>query len=68
IQAKTGFALEIAPDVTETPPPSLEEIHLLREKIDPLGIRKLEMLTGGARKTHLRAILKAERTNESSNP
>ena len=68
IISKTGFELEIAPDITETLPPSPDEIDLLREKIDPLGIRKLEMLTGGARKAHLRAIIEAETANESSNP
>jgi glutaconate CoA-transferase subunit B len=57
VQKKTGFPLEIAPDVHETPPPSDEEIRLLREQIDPLGVRRLEMLGGGARKDLLREIL-----------
>lgn len=60
IQKKTGFALEIAPDVHETPPPTAEEIRLLREEIDPLGVRKLEMLGGTARRDLLRDILAAE--------
>jgi acyl CoA:acetate/3-ketoacid CoA transferase beta subunit len=60
IQAKTGFELEIAPDVHETPHPTDEEIHLLREVIDPLGIRKLELLGGGARRDLLREILTQE--------
>lgn len=64
IQAKTGFELEIAPNIAETPPPSNEEIRLLREEIDPSGIRKLEMLTGSARKSHLREIIEAEKANE----
>jgi glutaconate CoA-transferase subunit B len=60
IQKKTGFPLEIAPDVHETPPPSDEEVRLLREEIDPLGVRKLEMLGGAARKDLLREILTKE--------
>ncbi|MBZ0298353.1 MAG: hypothetical protein K8J31_01375 [Anaerolineae bacterium] len=60
IQRKTGFDLEIAPDIHETPPPTSEEIRLLREDIDPLGVRKLEMLGGSARKDLLRAILARE--------
>ena len=60
VQKKTGFALEIAPDVHETPPPTDEEIRLLREQIDPLNVRKLEMLGGSARKDLLREILEKE--------
>jgi glutaconate CoA-transferase subunit B len=62
IQQKTGFELLIAPDIHETPPPTAEEIRLLREDIDPLGVRKLETLGGSARKDLLRAILQAEGT------
>jgi acyl CoA:acetate/3-ketoacid CoA transferase beta subunit len=60
IQAKTGFDLEIAPEVTETPPPTPEEVRLLREEIDPLGVRRLETLAGTARRDHLRSILERE--------
>lgn len=60
IQRKTGFELEISADVHETPAPSAEEIHLLRSAIDPLGVRKLEMLGGSARKDLLRQILEQE--------
>ncbi len=60
IQMKTGFELEIAPDVHETPPPTVEEIRLLREEIDPLGVRRLETLAGTTRRDHLREILRRE--------
>jgi acyl CoA:acetate/3-ketoacid CoA transferase beta subunit len=60
VQKKTGFTLEIAPDLHETPPPSDEEIRLLHEQIDPLGVRKLETLGGAARKDLLREILERE--------
>src|SRR5262245_19281709 len=42
IRAKTGFAFDIAPDCAETPPPTDEDLRLLRETIDPLGVRRLE--------------------------
>ncbi len=60
IQAKTGFKLDIAPDVHETLPPTGEEIRLLREEIDPLGVRRLEILGGTKRRDLLRDILAAE--------
>ena len=60
IQVKTGFPLDVAPDVHETPLPTVEEIALLRETIDPLGVRKLETLSGGARKELIREILRRE--------
>lgn len=60
IQKKTGFDLAIAPDVYETLPPTDEEVRLLREEIDPLGVRQLEILSGTARKDLLREILEKE--------
>jgi acyl CoA:acetate/3-ketoacid CoA transferase beta subunit len=60
IQRKTGFELEIADDVHETPPPTPEELRLLRDEIDPLGVRRLETLGGTARRDLLRTILKKE--------
>jgi acyl CoA:acetate/3-ketoacid CoA transferase beta subunit len=61
IQARTGFPLEIASDLEETVPPTEEEVRLLREEIDPLGVRKLECLTGQERRFALREIVKREK-------
>ncbi len=61
VQAKTGFPLEIADDLKETMPPTEEEVRLLREEIDPLGLRKLECLTGQARRLALREIIEQEK-------
>lgn len=58
---KTKFELEIAPHLAETKPPTPLEIELLRTKIDPLGIRRLEQLGGPARKKLLYEILLAEK-------
>jgi glutaconate CoA-transferase, subunit B len=61
IQAHTGFELEVAPHAALTPPPTQEELRLLREEIDPLSIRRLELLSGSARRELLHEILKQER-------
>jgi acyl CoA:acetate/3-ketoacid CoA transferase beta subunit len=60
IQAKTGFPLIIAEQVTETPPPAAEELELLREEIDPLSIRRLETLSGNQRRLLLHEIVASE--------
>ncbi len=60
VKAKTGFPVEVAPDCRETDPPTDEELRLLREEIDPLGVRRLELLGGSARKVVLREILEKE--------
>lgn len=60
IQSKTGFEIEIAPDVHATPLPTAEELQLLRETIDSKGIRKLELLSGAPRKQLLREIIAQE--------
>lgn len=60
LRAKTGFAIDPAPDCHITKPPAPEEVRLLREEIDPLGVRRLELLGGTARKDLLREILEKE--------
>ncbi len=60
IQARTGFELEIAADIHETPPPTAEELRLLREVIDPLGIRRLEALSGAERRQLLHQVIERE--------
>lgn len=60
IKAKTGFAFEVAPSCPQTEPPAAEELRLLREEIDPLGVRRLELLGGAARKEAMREILAQE--------
>jgi len=60
VQAKTGFELEVDPPLDVTEPPSEVEIELLRTVIDPLGIRKLELLSGPNRRQAIREILDIE--------
>ena len=64
IKAKTGFEFEISPAVHITPPPSEMEIRLLRDEIDPLGIRNLESLGGAARRELLQRIIAIENNRE----
>lgn len=68
IQAKTGFEFVIAPDVRETPPPTKEELDLLRNEIDPLSIRKLELLSGAKRRALLHEIVYIENQKFKSSP
>ncbi|MDH4137120.1 MAG: hypothetical protein OEW09_10460 [Anaerolineae bacterium] len=68
VQAQTGFPLEVAPDVTETPPPTQEQVRLLREEIDPLGMRRLECLGGEKRRAALREIVEREETSAWAGP
>jgi glutaconate CoA-transferase, subunit B len=60
IQSRTGFPLEIATDLFETPAPTPIELELIRSEIDPLGIRRLELLSGAERRELLREIIAAE--------
>ena len=43
VQERTGFELpDPGPDVDVTPAPSAEELHVIRDVIDPLGLRRLD--------------------------
>ncbi len=57
IKQKTGIGFEISPSLMLTIPPTSDELELLREEIDPLGIHRLESLAGASRKRLLREIL-----------
>lgn len=38
VQAEVGWELRVSPDLSETEPPTEEELHLLREELDPQGL------------------------------
>lgn len=65
VRQETGFAFDLAPDVHETSPPSAEEVRLLREVIDPLGIRELERLGGARRRQRMREMVRTENDTHS---
>jgi glutaconate CoA-transferase subunit B len=56
----TGFELIIPKNVKETKPPTIEEINVLRNNVDPLSIRKLEILSGKEREELLNEIIQKE--------
>lgn len=60
VRAKTGFEIDVHPDLRESPPPTRDEVGLLREVIDPLGVRRLELLGGPERRQLMRTILEKE--------
>jgi len=60
IQAKTGFELAVASPLRETEAPTDEELRLLRTEVDPLGVRRLEFLSGPERKRLLTSLLRRE--------
>ena len=60
VKESTGFELIIPDNVQETNPPTIKEINALREKVDPLNIRKLEILAGEEREELLNEIIQKE--------
>ena len=64
----TGFELIIPDDLKETRPASAREIKLLREKVDPLGVRKLEVFSGTEREDLLNEIISKELSMEKRFP
>ncbi|MFZ2097541.1 MAG: CoA-transferase [Anaerolineales bacterium] len=62
IQAHTGFPLDISPEVRETKLPTEYELNLLRNEIDPMNIRRLETLSGPARRELLHKIIENEKS------
>ncbi|MFX1366464.1 MAG: CoA-transferase subunit beta [Promethearchaeota archaeon] len=64
----TGFELIIPKDIQQTKPPTVKEIKLLREKVDPLEIRKLEVLSGNEREELLNDIIQKELAKQNKYP
>jgi glutaconate CoA-transferase subunit B len=47
VQERTGFELpDPGPDMAVTPAPSAQELHVIRNVIDPLGLRRLDSSQG----------------------
>jgi glutaconate CoA-transferase subunit B len=68
IKSSTGFELIIPEGLKETKPPTIKEIKALREKADPLAIRKLEILAGSEREDLLNDIIEKELAMEMKFP
>ncbi len=61
IEHNTGFDVTLTDEIPYTEPPTIEELTPLRDKIDPLQLRKLEFLSGSQRLEHIERILEQER-------
>ena len=57
---RTGFSFRLPKKVKTTDPPSAHEQKLIREEIDPLGVRRLELLSGPERLEAIEVILEQE--------
>jgi len=68
LKESTGFDLIIPKDLKITEPPTVSEIKLLREKVDPLNIRKLEVLSGEEREDLLNKVIETEIGMENRYP
>jgi acyl CoA:acetate/3-ketoacid CoA transferase beta subunit len=60
VRAQTGFELQVADPLGTTGPPSSEEVSTIREKVDPLGMRQLEFLSGKERLEAIRRLIRLE--------
>ncbi|HEY3879857.1 MAG TPA: CoA-transferase [Trebonia sp.] len=60
LRAATGFEPAVAADLTVTGEPAAEVLRVLREQVDPLGIRRLEFAPARERAALLAACIAAE--------
>jgi glutaconate CoA-transferase, subunit A len=60
IAAETGFKVIFADDCLEMAAPTVDELRILREEIDPLGIRRLEFVGARDRGALLDEILERD--------
>src|SRR3954463_12330905 len=60
IKAQTGGDFLIAEPLPQTEAPSQDDLRLIREEVDPFGIRQLEFVPGRERLAMIQRILDAE--------
>jgi glutaconate CoA-transferase, subunit A len=60
VRERTGWPLLIGDDLQRTPEPSAEELHALRERIDPLGVRRLDFVPAAERGALIDELLDRE--------
>ncbi len=68
VKNSTRFELIIPDDLKETKPPTDKELKILRKKVDPLEIRKLEVLAGKEREELLNQVIEKELAMEKKIP
>lgn len=59
VKDNTGFDLIIPKSIPETTPPTDEELHWIRDVIDPFGVRRLDFLKGEDFKKAFSEIMKS---------
>jgi len=62
VQEATGFQIRLADLVATTEPPTADDLRLIREEIDPLGLRRLEFVAGHDRAPLLTSLIESEET------
>lgn len=60
VRDATGFGLLVPEELGETPEPTDEQLRLIREEIDPLGLRDLEFVSSADRIGLIRSLLARE--------
>jgi glutaconate CoA-transferase subunit A len=60
VRDRTGGELVVSQALAVTEPPTAEQLRLMREEIDPFGIRRLEFIASRDRLTLIESILDAE--------
>jgi glutaconate CoA-transferase, subunit A len=60
VRNATGFAFEIADGMSETPEPTATELELIRTRIDPFGLRRLDFVPNRDRRPLIREIMSRE--------
>ncbi len=68
VKESTGFGLNLPKKLKETTPPTIKELELLRDKVDPLNIRKLEVFAGKEREELLNNVIEKELAMENRFP
>jgi len=62
VSEATGFPVRFAEDCRDVAPPDRETLDVLRRRIDPLGLRRLEFVAARDRGALIAEILAADRT------
>ena len=61
VRENTGFDLIVPENLAQTEAPSEEELRLIREVLDPLGVRRLDFVRGDEYKKVMAEIMKGGR-------
>jgi glutaconate CoA-transferase, subunit A len=60
LRGQTGFEVSVSAALTESEPPTAEELQVIREDLDPLGVRRLEFVPSRERTDLIDELLTAE--------